>query len=905
MPDLSTVLAVVIEAETQAAASNLNEVNAILAKIAETVTSSGAASQKYGQVFEAATNVVRASIGSSNADLEANANLFRAVITRNVSSAEKLKFAGVEFEKAWQQAFKGMVADAKAAQDAVSMGAEQMAAAETRAAKAISASNKDVTNSLKIVAQMQKDIARNATQGPLAAGKAWEGMGSRAQTSLFGIGQALGRTHGILGQVGTAVNDMSFGLMISNQYASTLARTLAGVGAAMGALGALGLAAAAPLTKAQAQLQQSIEQTKSSYQGLDRDIENAVKKGERFGHNAADTNTALARLTTGFGSASAATKYFGEVADLAAFRHTSLTQAAIDFTRIVQGHYSRGLKDLGISFHFTTGAAKDLETATKRNASAIDLLAKAQERLKEVQDRVAAQGPTDKSNQEAIENATNAHTDAVQRLQDVQDRIAARRADEVNKPDKQYEASQRALERYNAELAKFHGLNIITQEDVDRLHEAQRKKNDEDKKAIEGTAPGGKNVEELNDKIALRDANEAVARSTKNLEEANEKAASGSKGAAADALALKHAQEAVDAAQKKIAKSVKDMADARTKQVKQDAESAQVAAMIAEKVGGQAAKQADSLGGKISGFKAKVDDFIATVGKKYGPAIAGLGGGLNLLGAAMNLAGRKAKTGGELADGAGNSALIGAGKWAGGVGIAAGAGYAIGTAIEHVLRKQPKWNKFWGDFAYNMMYGAEKGNSGVGATLGRLPGVVWKKMQEVWDTITNWGVDIYHSMVAMGKNIIIGLYNGLLEGPKAIWHYIEDLGGGIKQIMQKVFSFGSPSKVMQQYGRWITEGLAEGIRSGTGDALGAATMLADGTNGALQKAGQMRPLGGAVGGNAGFAGAGGAGSNETTKLLKEIRDYLAEHPSVKMENVFNEKVDAQHLAGELAFQIRS
>lgn len=59
---------------------------------------------------------------------------------------------------------------------------------------------------------------------------------------------------------------------------------------------------------------------------------------------------------------------------------------------------------------------------------------------------------------------------------------------------------------------------------------------------------------------------------------------------------------------------------------------------LSKKLSGQAAAAADTFGGKMDAVKAKIEDQIAVIGQKYGPAITAIGAGMTGLGATMQIA---------------------------------------------------------------------------------------------------------------------------------------------------------------------------------------------------------------------------------------------------------------------------
>lgn len=85
-----------------------------------------------------------------------------------------------------------------------------------------------------------------------------------------------------------------------------------------------------------------------------------------------------------------------------------------------------------------------------------------------------------------------------------------------------------------------------------------------------------------------------------------------------------------------------------------------------------------------------------------------------------------------------------------------------------------------------------------------LPG----KIRDAFDNAATW-------LVNAGKDIIQGLINGIKEKAAELWDTVTGIGDGIKDKLGGVLKFGSPSKVMIQYGKWISEGLAEGIKDGS------------------------------------------------------------------------------------------
>ena len=75
-------------------------------------------------------------------------------------------------------------------------------------------------------------------------------------------------------------------------------------------------------------------------------------------------------------------------------------------------------------------------------------------------------------------------------------------------------------------------------------------------------------------------------------------------------------------------------------------------------------------------------------------------------------------------------------------------------------------------------------------------------------------------MVSFGWNLIVGLYNGIVEGFNAVIGKIREMAQAIIDAFANVFQIHSPSRVMRDYiGRNIMEGIIEGIHDKYGDVV--------------------------------------------------------------------------------------
>lgn len=69
-------------------------------------------------------------------------------------------------------------------------------------------------------------------------------------------------------------------------------------------------------------------------------------------------------------------------------------------------------------------------------------------------------------------------------------------------------------------------------------------------------------------------------------------------------------------------------------------------------------------------------------------------------------------------------------------------------------------------------------------------------------------------LIELGKNIIQGLINGMKNAIPLIIESIKNIGTSIVDGVKSFFGISSPSKLMEQYGLWITEGLMNGVAKG-------------------------------------------------------------------------------------------
>lgn len=100
-------------------------------------------------------------------------------------------------------------------------------------------------------------------------------------------------------------------------------------------------------------------------------------------------------------------------------------------------------------------------------------------------------------------------------------------------------------------------------------------------------------------------------------------------------------------------------------------------------------------------------------------------------------------------------------------------------------------------------------------------GTVYGGMHDIWNLVIQFFKDTGTWLYQAGKDLIQGLINGVSDMAGHAVNAITDIGKSILGGIGGVFKFGSPSKVMHQYGVWVGQGLADGMQSQKGVVSGA------------------------------------------------------------------------------------
>ena len=90
-----------------------------------------------------------------------------------------------------------------------------------------------------------------------------------------------------------------------------------------------------------------------------------------------------------------------------------------------------------------------------------------------------------------------------------------------------------------------------------------------------------------------------------------------------------------------------------------------------------------------------------------------------------------------------------------------------------------------------------------------------------WDAIKNWFKKAYDTVVNFGKNLILGLWNGIKETWEKVKNEVKNIVDSIKNFFTgaKGFDIHSPSRVFAKYGKYMMEGLGIGFEKETNTQL--------------------------------------------------------------------------------------
>ncbi|CAM3206547.1 tape measure protein [Lactiplantibacillus plajomi] len=84
------------------------------------------------------------------------------------------------------------------------------------------------------------------------------------------------------------------------------------------------------------------------------------------------------------------------------------------------------------------------------------------------------------------------------------------------------------------------------------------------------------------------------------------------------------------------------------------------------------------------------------------------------------------------------------------------------------------------------------------------------------------------ALVSVGKDLIQGLVNGIKSMISTAVSTVKNVAGSVVKAAKSVLHIGSPSKLFNQYGRWVDQGLINGLNRDAGGAASASSAMAQG-----------------------------------------------------------------------------
>lgn len=141
--------------------------------------------------------------------------------------------------------------------------------------------------------------------------------------------------------------------------------------------------------------------------------------------------------------------------------------------------------------------------------------------------------------------------------------------------------------------------------------------------------------------------------------------------------------------------------------------------------------------------------------------------------------------------------------------------------------------------------------------------VAWKKnwgnIQGITQTVVAWIVTHFNSMVdwlkelpnkalQAGKDFMAGLKNGIMNGIESVKNVMATVKDSVVGRFKSLLGINSPSKVMMEHGKYITQGLALGMSNNAGIVGKASLGLAGQVSGGMDTALSLNHQGGGTGG---------------------------------------------------------
>lgn len=146
------------------------------------------------------------------------------------------------------------------------------------------------------------------------------------------------------------------------------------------------------------------------------------------------------------------------------------------------------------------------------------------------------------------------------------------------------------------------------------------------------------------------------------------------------------------------------------------------------------------------------------------------------------------------------------------------AGAGVRDAVINILKNLPQTLLNLGKSAIQFMGNGIKGCGSL----------ISSAAKSIWNIIINFFKGLPDKMWSIGENLIRGLWQGIKNMMSWLWDKVSNFGGTLIGWFEDLFGINSPSKVFAEIGKFLDQGLAEGLLDHMNDPIKAAKKMAEG-----------------------------------------------------------------------------
>lgn len=136
-------------------------------------------------------------------------------------------------------------------------------------------------------------------------------------------------------------------------------------------------------------------------------------------------------------------------------------------------------------------------------------------------------------------------------------------------------------------------------------------------------------------------------------------------------------------------------------------------------------------------------------------------------------------------------------------------------------------------FIENLAIALENNQERLILAIGKLLGAILVTVANLFKTLM---IDVGPKAVEVGINLVTGLLEGIGRMAKKLWDKVTEIANGVINTFKKIFDLNSPSKVTEQMGEYLDEGLANGLTQFANRVTDAAEDVGDETISSMEDA---------------------------------------------------------------------